>query len=119
MTDPQTTKVRFCDDGGHVIFCPGCDSTHRLHPGVWTYNGDAESPTFAPSLLFTSGHYVSGEAGKLCWCTYEERFPGKKLPKGAEIKECKDVNGDWWHGTYMGTQGLFPSPYVKIVERTG
>ncbi len=41
------------------------------------------------------------------------------FPRGAEIRECKDVNGDWWHGTYMGTQGLFPSPYVKILERSG
>lgn len=89
MTDEQTTtKVRFCDDGGQIIFCPGCDSTHRLHPGVWTYNGDAGNPTFSPSLLFTSGHYVSGQIGKLCWCSYEERFPGAKLPKGVGCSLC-------------------------------
>ncbi|KAE8450179.1 hypothetical protein EG329_006960 [Mollisiaceae sp. DMI_Dod_QoI] len=39
------------------------------------------------------------------------------FPKGAEIKECKNVNDDWWHGTYMGKKGLFPAPYVKVLDR--
>ncbi|RKF71732.1 putative ring finger domain-containing protein [Golovinomyces cichoracearum] len=49
-------------------------------------------------------------------------FPASNLddellfPRGAEIRECKDVNGDWFHGTYMGRQGLFPSNYVRILD---
>jgi hypothetical protein len=39
------------------------------------------------------------------------------FPKGAEVRECKDVNGDWFYGTYMGKKGLFPSPYVKILDK--
>ena len=35
----------------------------------------------------------------------------------AEVREVEDVNGDWFHGSYMGAQGLFPSPYVRVVER--
>lgn len=37
------------------------------------------------------------------------------FPKGAEILEVEDVNGEWFHGFYMGDQGLFPAPYVRIV----
>ncbi|KAL2021029.1 hypothetical protein VTK56DRAFT_7684 [Thermocarpiscus australiensis] len=39
------------------------------------------------------------------------------FPKGAEILEVEDVNGEWFHGFYMGSQGLFPAPYVKRVGR--
>ncbi|PHH62155.1 hypothetical protein CDD81_7529 [Ophiocordyceps australis] len=38
------------------------------------------------------------------------------FPKGAEICEIEDVNGDWFFGTYMGERGLFPAPYVRILE---
>lgn len=39
------------------------------------------------------------------------------FPKGAEISEVEDVNGEWFHGFYMGNQGLFPAPYVRVVGR--
>jgi hypothetical protein len=34
------------------------------------------------------------------------------FPKGAEVREVEDVNGEWFHGVYMGAKGLFPAPYV-------
>lgn len=37
------------------------------------------------------------------------------FPKGAEILEVEDVNGEWFHGFYMGAGGLFPAPYVRVV----
>ncbi|KAG7290375.1 hypothetical protein NEMBOFW57_000375 [Staphylotrichum longicolle] len=39
------------------------------------------------------------------------------FPKGAEVLEVEDVNGEWFHGFYMGQQGLFPAPYVRVVSR--
>ncbi|ESU13522.1 hypothetical protein FGSG_07287 [Fusarium graminearum PH-1] len=33
------------------------------------------------------------------------------FPRGAEIKEIEDVNGEWFFGAYMGSRGLFPAPY--------
>lgn len=38
------------------------------------------------------------------------------FPRGAEIREVEDVNGEWFHGVYMGARGLFPGPYVRRVE---
>ncbi|KAK4169331.1 E3 ubiquitin-protein ligase [Cladorrhinum sp. PSN259] len=38
------------------------------------------------------------------------------FPKGAEILEVEDVNGEWFHGFYMGHQGLFPAPYVRLLR---
>ncbi|KAK4156040.1 hypothetical protein C8A00DRAFT_12981 [Chaetomidium leptoderma] len=37
--------------------------------------------------------------------------------RGAEIVEVEDVNGDWFHGYYMGGNGVFPAPYVRLVKR--
>lgn len=41
-----------------IFFCPGCDSYHEIAVGVgpgprWTWNEDAERPTFSPSILVT------------------------------------------------------------------
>lgn len=39
------------------------------------------------------------------------------FPKGAEITEAEDINGDWFWGCYAGSKGLFPGNYGKIVGR--
>lgn len=38
------------------------------------------------------------------------------FPKGAEIRECEDVNGDWFWGIYCARKGFFPSNYGKVIE---
>lgn len=35
------------------------------------------------------------------------------LPRGAEVTEMEDVNGDWWSGVYAGDVGVFPAGYVR------
>ncbi|KAK4694286.1 hypothetical protein P7C71_g3272, partial [Lecanoromycetidae sp. Uapishka_2] len=40
------------------------------------------------------------------------------FPKGAEIRECEDINGDWFWGVYCGRKGVFPSNYGRIIEVT-
>lgn len=66
-------------DASHVAFwCPGCEEFHtiRVRPSPspsWEWNGDYDKPTFAPSVLIRRGHYVPGQEGKDCWCSYEKR----------------------------------------------
>lgn len=36
------------------------------------------------------------------------------FPRGAEIVEATDRNGDWWEGWYCGGGGLWPGPYARI-----
>lgn len=36
------------------------------------------------------------------------------FPKGAEIVECRDRNGDWWEGWYCGKGGLWPGGYARV-----
>ncbi|KAL8946491.1 MAG: hypothetical protein Q9222_007117 [Ikaeria aurantiellina] len=38
------------------------------------------------------------------------------FPKGAEILEVENINGDWFLGSYCGKRGLFPGPYVRVLD---
>jgi hypothetical protein len=40
------------------------------------------------------------------------------FPRGAEIREAEDINGDWYWGVYAGAKGLFPGNYGRVVGRT-
>lgn len=52
------------------------------------------------------------------WAWYPQPDTADELlfPKGAEVREVEDVNGEWCFGCYMGAEGLFPAPYVRVVE---
>ncbi|CAG2155212.1 hypothetical protein LMG19282_04856 [Cupriavidus campinensis] len=66
---------------GHLTFwCPGCKDSHSIRYGDgsgprWGWNGNAERPTFTPSVLVRSGHYVPGHENGSCWCTYYAEHP--------------------------------------------
>lgn len=67
----------------HIGFwCPGCSQAHviRLRGEAgngWGFDGNIDLPTFTPSVLSRSGHFMPGHEGMDCWCTYEERTGGK------------------------------------------
>jgi hypothetical protein len=71
-------------DGRLSFWCPGCQAAHDVSVGIggaWDWNGDAERPTFSPSLLMRQGHYAySGEPREHCWCTYNRDHPLKPAP---------------------------------------
>lgn len=66
------------------FWCPACDSAHSIRHGVdgWTWNGNAEKPTFTPSILVRNGHYAPHyEAGDACWCSFNaEQVANGKEP---------------------------------------
>lgn len=69
-------KLRSAQGGGVLFWCPGCEEMHQViveGPGAWGYNGNPNAPTFTPSVLVRNGHYVPGQEGKDCWCTFEKR----------------------------------------------
>jgi hypothetical protein len=65
---------------GWRFFCPGCQENHVVRRTLWGFNGDYEKPTFTPSILITSGHYVQGQNGETCWCTYNKEHPEDPAP---------------------------------------
>lgn len=68
--------------GGLLFWCPGCKESHYVTTdggGAWTWDGDADRPTFRPSVLVTSGHYLPNHKGA-CWCTYNAEHPEAPAP---------------------------------------
>jgi len=58
-------KLRSVEGGGLMFWCPGCDCGHMVRHGDgagprWGWNGDAERPTFTPSVLVS---YDGADAG--------------------------------------------------------
>lgn len=69
-------KVRKLEKGSITFSCPGCNEEHTITVdgsslrANWSYNGNPESPTFTPSVLVRTGHYVKNHKdGDPCWCT--------------------------------------------------
>lgn len=57
--------LRSLEGNGLLFRCPGCDSGHMIRHGDgpgprWTWNGNAEKPTFQPSVKVT---YDGADAG--------------------------------------------------------
>ncbi|WP_041702832.1 DUF6527 family protein [Pseudogulbenkiania sp. NH8B] len=78
-------KLRSGAGGALTFWCPGCKDTHTISHGAghgprWGWNGNAESPTFTPSVLVRSGHYVPGCDPESCWCTYNAEHPDEPAP---------------------------------------
>lgn len=47
----------------------------------WTYNGNPDKPTFSPSVLVRTGHYVSDrKSTDDCWCDYNAEHPDDPAP---------------------------------------
>jgi hypothetical protein len=53
------------------------------------------------------------------WSYYPDSRVSDELlfPKGAEIREAEDINGDWFWGVYAGAKGLFPGNYARVIGR--
>jgi hypothetical protein len=104
-------------------------SNGSLEKWWWTDNGGrrlerlvtrdvaGKAPTSVGNATFThifppeGGVGVRGTAG---WSWHPHAEDELMFPRGAEVREIVDVNGDWFFGSYMGKKGLFPAPYVKM-----
>lgn len=73
-------KVRYHNQNrDYVEFkCPGCGNYHCMNVNpengrpAWEFNHDLEKPTFSPSLLERSGHYIPGQPpADQCECCKE------------------------------------------------
>ncbi|KAL6716792.1 hypothetical protein ACLMJK_004704 [Lecanora helva] len=53
------------------------------------------------------------------WWPQEGASDELAFPKGAEIRECEDVNGDWFCGVYCARMGFFPSKYGSVIGKIG
>ncbi|KAK8076419.1 hypothetical protein PG994_003691 [Apiospora phragmitis] len=78
----------------------------------------ATAPTGPPWSTDFPAHGGSGMRTVAKWSWYPQAGSNDELlfPRGAEVLEVEDVNSDWFFGCYMGSTGLFPAPYVRVIE---
>lgn len=87
-----------------------------------TQDVSTTAPASAGSDVFAQTFPPDGGVGPKAsarWAWYPKAGSDDELlfPRGAEIREIEDVNGDFYFGTYMGANGLFPSNYVRMSQR--
>ncbi|KAL8754013.1 MAG: hypothetical protein Q9199_004643 [Rusavskia elegans] len=60
----------------------------------------------------------SGMRALAVWSYWPEEDATDELPfpRGAEIKEVEDINGDWFLGSYCGKMGVFPGNHVRVLD---
>ncbi|KAK8253414.1 hypothetical protein IWZ00DRAFT_435883 [Phyllosticta capitalensis] len=81
---------------------------------------DDETPALAPTPPQPTAFPPDGGVGLRAvalWSYYPAPDVRDELtfPKGAEIREAEDINGDWFWGVYAGAKGLFPGAYVRVL----
>jgi hypothetical protein len=84
-----STKLRSTEDGLLLFRCPGCNDFHSVHiaPDAHYWNGSADRPTFSPSIMVTTGHFMPGhKQGAGCWCTYNAAHP--REPTSFKCQRC-------------------------------
>ncbi|CZT46456.1 related to vesicular transport-associated repeat protein Tb-291 [Rhynchosporium secalis] len=98
------------------------DDTHFKLVTIDVMKSPPMPGTFPDLPALDANFPPDGGVGMICaaeWSWYPAVGADDELmfPKGAEIRECRNVNDDWFHGTFMGKRGLFPSPYVRVLDR--
>lgn len=81
-------KLRDSGDGSILHWCPGCESLHLIQTqkpspngAIWRWDGDAESPTFTPSINIVGHCHYFISAGQIQFCgdsTHD--LAGKTVP---------------------------------------
>ena len=81
---PLGSKLRGLQGGRVGFMCPGCSTMHQVRVEGegrprWDWNGNADAPTFSPSINVTTGHFVPGQE-RGGWCV---------LSGGADPCDCE------------------------------
>lgn len=88
-------RVASTDRQRIAYFCPACEGIHQIAiaPGdpAWTFDGNADAPTFSPSIRVTTSmpggdevchHFVRAGRIEFCGdCTHEMRGQTVPLPE--------------------------------------
>jgi hypothetical protein len=94
-----------------------------IHMKLVTTDVAASAPTSSTSLKLAPKFPPDGGVGMKAiagWAWYPAEGDGSNellFPKGAEIRECMDMNGDWFVGVYMGRRAIFPSNFVRVIDQ--
>lgn len=90
MTAILSPKVALLD-GEPTVYCEGCGMLHQIHvnkpnphtQAKWSWNGDADKPTFHPSLNYPGKCHSFIREGKIQYlndCSHDLRGQTVELP---------------------------------------
>ncbi|KAL8708474.1 MAG: hypothetical protein Q9220_006631 [cf. Caloplaca sp. 1 TL-2023] len=87
---------------------------HNTDPTTTTTPSSSSTPRLLRTFPPSGG---SGLRALALWSYWPRDDASDELPfpRGAEILEVENINGDWFLGTYTGRRGLFPGPYVRVL----
>lgn len=81
------------EDTRYIFFCPGCNENHACKATLWSFNGDFEKPTLAPSVHLIvkhkKGSYVCHSFVKEGKIQYLEDSTHKLAGKTVKLPEIK------------------------------
>lgn len=81
----EKEKIHISEDGSIMFQCPGCGCNHSINTS-WTWNNDKVKPTFSPSILVKSGHFMGAhKENESCWCTFNKEHPDDLAPYKCSI----------------------------------
>jgi hypothetical protein len=88
--------------GGKVIWhwCPGCEQAHVIDVekpnhcnAIWSWDGNAESPTFAPSINYVGACHYFIQQGNIQFCSDSQHaLAGQTVP----LPDFPDKLADAW-----------------------
>lgn len=139
FTEGKVGQWRYVDRdlvGGRTLLQEPYEGVQHQGKGLqkWTWKQGSQSwarlvteevkdtaPTSDESIAISDSFPPEGGLGKRAlakWSWFPQAGADDELlfPRGGEVREIEDVNGDWFYGTYMGAKGLFPAPYVRLVQ---
>ena len=119
--------------GGYAI-----DNMTDSEEKVWRWRDESQQTQAETTLTAVDGRSLSGSVPhpndpnvrkyppnggvgmrvRALWSYWPQEGAEDELafPKGAEIRECKDINGDFFFGIYCGREGIFPGEYCWNVD---
>lgn len=97
------------------------DGQQRHVRRVFGQNASSEMQSSATTTPLLRKYPPSGGSGMRAlavWSYWPEEDATDELPfpRGAEIREIEDINGDWFLGSYCGKMGVFPSNHVRVLD---
>lgn len=88
MTVRLSSKIWDCDDGLLMHWCPGCKSRHYIDTqepngsgAIWRWDGNAEAPTFSPSVNIVGQCHYFITSGQIQFCgDSQHALAGQTVP---------------------------------------
>ena len=75
MSIHLSKKLRDTGDGALMHWCPGCKARHLIETkernangAIWSWDGNAEAPTFSPSINIVGRCHYFITAGQIQFC---------------------------------------------------